>query len=191
MCLASCMNSCMTYEWVMSHVWMSHVTYMNESCHIYEWVMSHVWMRIHTGRQTHEEVLYRTFAKEPYKRDYILQKRPANSYRTPEWVMFIYEWVMSHIWMSHVTHMNASCHTYECVMSHIWMCHVWMRPVWMRHVTHMNVSRMDASCHTYKCVMYECMSYIYLTTSVWSHGLPTISKLLKIKGLFCRISSLL
>ena len=29
------------------------------------------------------------------------------------------EWVMSHIWISHVTHMNESCHTYEWVMSHI------------------------------------------------------------------------
>ena len=38
------------------------------------------------------------------------------------------------IWMSHVTHMNGSCHTYEWVMSHIWM----------GHVTHMH-----ESCHTY------------------------------------------
>jgi len=42
-----------------------------------------------------------------------------------------HEWVMSHIWMSHVTpidesvtHMNESCHTCECVMSHIRMSHV-------------------------------------------------------------------
>ena len=40
---------------------------------------------------------------------------------------------MSHIWMSHVTHMNESCHTYEWVMSHIWMSHV-------AHIT--------KSCHT-------------------------------------------
>jgi len=33
---------------------------------------------------------------------------------------FCFEWVMSHIWMSHVTHMNESCHT------------------WMSHVTHMS-----------------------------------------------------
>ena len=26
----------------MSHIWMSHVTHMNELCHIYEWVMSHI-----------------------------------------------------------------------------------------------------------------------------------------------------
>jgi len=46
-----------------------------------------------------------------------------------------YKWAMSHIWMSHVTHMNESCHTYKWVMSHIWTS----------HVTHMN-----ESCHTYK-----------------------------------------
>jgi len=37
-------ESCLTYEWVMSHVWMSHVSRMNESCLTYERVMSHVWM---------------------------------------------------------------------------------------------------------------------------------------------------
>jgi len=53
----------------------------------------------------------------------------------PVWMRHVtYECVMSHIWMCHVTHMNASCRTYECVMSHIWM----------RHVAHMNMS-----CHTH------------------------------------------
>jgi len=47
---------------------------------------------------------------------------------------------MSHIWMSHVTHMNESCHTYEWVMSHIRMS----------HVTHMN-----ESCHAYEWVMTD------------------------------------
>jgi len=27
-------ESCRTYKWVMSHVWMSHVTHTNESCHM-------------------------------------------------------------------------------------------------------------------------------------------------------------
>ena len=51
-----------------------------------------------------------------------------------------YEWVMSHIWMSHVTHMNELCHTYGWVMSHIWM----------RHIT-----RMNESCHAYEWVMSQ------------------------------------
>jgi len=33
-----------TYEWAMSHTWISHVTRMNKSCHTYEWVMSHTWI---------------------------------------------------------------------------------------------------------------------------------------------------
>jgi len=84
-----------------------------------------------------------------------------------EWVMshtwmshVTYEWVMSHIWMSHVTHMNESCYIYEWVMSHIWMsrvthmnvlCHTYervMSHIWTSHVTHMN-----ESCHTYERVM--------------------------------------
>jgi len=70
-----------TYEWVMSH--------MNESCHIwmshvtYEWVMSHMyescpirdicvaWLPFIGSLK-----LYVSFAKEPYKRDDVLQKRP-------------------------------------------------------------------------------------------------------------------
>jgi len=30
---------------VCAHIWMSHVTYMNESCQIHEWVMTHIWLR--------------------------------------------------------------------------------------------------------------------------------------------------
>jgi len=60
-----------------------------------------------------------------------------------------YEWVeshiwishvthMNHIWMSHVTHMNESCHTYEWAMLHIWMSHV---------------TPTNQSCHAYESVM--------------------------------------
>jgi len=42
-------ESCHTFECVMSHIWMRHVTHMKESCHTYAWVMSH----IRTSRVTH------------------------------------------------------------------------------------------------------------------------------------------
>jgi len=32
--------TCDTYKWVTSHIWMSHVTQINETCGAYEWVMS-------------------------------------------------------------------------------------------------------------------------------------------------------
>jgi len=37
-------ESCRTYECVMSHIWMSHVAHLNEACRTYGWVMSHIWM---------------------------------------------------------------------------------------------------------------------------------------------------
>ena len=82
----------------MPHIWVSHVTRMNESCHtmlqdnccnhIYEWVMPHVWMS-HVTRMN--ESCHT-----------MLQDNCCNH---------IYEWVMPHIWVSHVTRMNESCHT--------------------------------------------------------------------------------
>jgi len=46
----------------------------------------------------------------------------------------VFECIMSHIWMSHVTHLNESRRTFEWVMSHIWMSHktyLWEeRPYW-------------------------------------------------------------
>jgi len=94
----ACMNEVgCAYECVMSHIWMRHVAYMNELCRTYEWVMLHVWM----SRVAHMNDSCCT-----------------------------YEWVMSHIWMGHVACMNESCRTYECVMLHT--C--------KRHVAHMNAS---------------------------------------------------
>jgi len=59
-----------------------------------------------------------------------------------------YEWVMSHICMSHVTHMNESCQVYKWVTSYMnESCHTYewdMSHIWLSHVTHMN-----ESCPTY------------------------------------------
>jgi len=62
------------------------------------------------------------------------------------------EWVVSHMWMSHATHVNESCHTCEWVVSHMWMsrvthvnesCHTCESVVshmWMSRVTHVHES---------------------------------------------------
>jgi len=123
-------ESCHTYEWVMSHIWMSHdsflkkketvqgtlwnisvshVTHINESCCTCEWVRSRIW----TSHVT-------------YTNEFCHESKDT------------YEWVMSHIWTSHVTHMNETCRTYEWVMSYIWMSHV---------------TCIHESCHTYEWVM--------------------------------------
>ena len=37
-------ESCLMYEWVISHIWIIYVPCMNESCRTYEWIMFHVCM---------------------------------------------------------------------------------------------------------------------------------------------------
>jgi len=84
-----------TYEWVMLHIWVHHVTYWNASCHSSGGVMSHVWMRQSHIRMRHITriwMCYSTNMNAPF-----------------------------HKWWSHVTRMNAPCHTYQCAMSHICM----------------------------------------------------------------------
>ena len=82
--------------------------------------------------------------------------------------------IVSHVthMMSHVTHINESCHTCEWFMSHIWVSHVthmyicmiaqdaWeglrvMSHIWVRNVTHMmsHVTHMSESCQIYEWVM--------------------------------------
>jgi len=122
----------------MSHIWMSHVTDMNESCaytcisilllsrntgHTCEWVMRHIWM----SHVTHVDALCHAWER-----------------------------VTSHIWMGSITLVNKSCRTCEWVLSHMCMCHIththqtyicalvlhkkrWY-VIWLRHVAHMNRS---------------------------------------------------
>jgi len=52
--------------------------------------------------------------------------------------------------MSHVTHMNESCHMYEWVMSHIWMNHVHTQEWVMIHVRMGHGLHMDESCYSYE-----------------------------------------
>jgi len=61
--------------------------------------------------------------------------------------------------MSHVTHMNESCHTYEWVMSHIWMS----------PVTHMNESWNDACVwrDSFMCVKWLIHMCDMIHTFVW------------------------
>ena len=77
-----------------------------------------------------------------------------------------------HTYISHGTHMNALWHTYECVMAHIRMS----------HGTHMN-----ETWHTYDPDFARRRALRVVSCC----GVATISRLLKMIGLFCRILSLL
>jgi len=78
------------------HIWIRHVTHRNTSCHAHESVMSLSQQHQHAACHSRTSCLQQaaTLAKSRHT----------------------YEWVMSHVWISHVTH-NMSCHTHESVMS--------------------------------------------------------------------------
>ena len=163
-------DSPLSFRCVMSHLnercnmWMSHVTRTNESCQTCKWVISppHEWVMSHKVESCHTRVSDMTHISHS---DVSCHNACHMSH------------VIIHVWMSHVTRMNESCHTYKWVISHIWMSHVthtnacicaatWLSArgiVWckwschryMRHVTRMNEScrtRMNESCHTYECM---------------------------------------
>jgi len=108
---------------VVPHIWMSHVSHMNESCLTY---VSHM-----------------NYSCCPFCVERMLSLWYMNE------SCLTYEWVMSHIWMSHVLH-----------MSHIWIIRVvpfvWKEccpsGIWMSRVSHINescltyVSHMNYSC---------------------------------------------
>jgi len=108
----------MNVWWFMAHIWM-----YGESWYMYEcmshgtymnvwWIMVHIWM------------FHGTCVNESC---YIMNRS-----------RHIWESTMSHKRMSHVNHLNESCHTYEWVMSHMWISHnSVMSKTWLSHATHM------------------------------------------------------
>jgi len=86
-----------TYRTESRHTWLSHVTHMTWSCPVYEWVMSRIWMS------------YVTYMNES---------------------CHAYSWVTSRVFMSHVMYMTWSCHVYESVVCHRRpACTGWRRPI--------------------------------------------------------------
>jgi len=135
-------GSCHTYEWVMSHIWRRHVTHMKVSRHAYEWVMSHIWMshviRMNESCHTYEWVM----SRQQMERDWECPWAPTH-YES----FHIYEWVMSHVWMSHVTTQHLLC-------GHDSFFHVsrdsFIHATWLIHICEMthNLEKIE-SIHTH------------------------------------------
>jgi len=146
-------NELVTYERVLPHKnescqrWRSPVTYervMHQPGMWRDWCTDSVtWLMHQQTWHIHHLPGIRydfivSFAKEPYKRDL----DSCGTYESTRDVHRPGMWeVKSRIWMSHVTHMDESCHAYEWVMSHTKeSCHT---HEWV-------MSHMKQSCHTHE-----------------------------------------
>jgi len=143
-----------TYEYVTSHMRMSHDICMSESRHTYEWVASltscntasrkwvtsHTWTRdvtnMHESRHMYECAMSNMFdmahsymwreSSHVWHGVYVIRHTRHVTRDSENESRHTHEHVTSEICMSHVTCMNAPCHTsyasrhtYECVTSHI------------------------------------------------------------------------
>jgi len=120
----------------MSHIWMTYEWLIHYFIFIYEWLiqmrdMTHscVWCKTRSRMHQSECDTSHTYGW--------VTAHIRMSHVTHDEVSYeqLYAPKVLHLWVSHVTHMNESCHTYEWAKSHIRMS----------HVTHMNESG-----HTYE-----------------------------------------
>jgi len=190
-------ESCHTYAWVMSHICMSHIALMNESRHTYKPVMLHYsWVMVYTLHFSYTVGTHRgwlrwvaslksqvSFAKEPYKRDDILQKRPILwssllIVATP-WDIITHKFSRMNVQMSHtrqISHMGWL----RLVGSFIIRIHAWELRydayAWvMSHVCVSHTALIDTSRSQYTWVM----SHWWLSHApvFMSHGVCSTCKL--------------
>ena len=182
-------ESCHTYEWVMAHVWMSHVTRMNESCHTYEWVMSHVWLSHVTGEQCDEQPRRTSL-------------RGGSGFICVTWLIHMCDMTHSYVWhdsficvtwlihMWDMTHRDV-CHDSCICVADSFICVTWR--IHVRDLTHSNVRHDSFMCVIwliYICAMQPWRTCLHVRFGVicvaWLIYLCDIFLILWIQTQFCK-----
>jgi len=110
-------ESCLMYEWLMYEWVKSHVSTHQTSCRMSHVRMSHV-TSIDQSRHTYEQVTSHTQQEGGGVHGHHGVLKCTNESR------LMYQWVMSHVSMSHVSRISESCLTYKWVISHVSMSHI-------------------------------------------------------------------
>jgi len=199
----TCMEeSCRTYQWVMSHISMSHVAHMNTSRNVaYEKVVwSCIWMRcLQSIDHIALQMSIMNGSCQVWSVTHVHDSRHKHlwiSHITVKEYCYTNERVMPHIWKSRVAHINKSCCTYEWVMSQMnVLSHIWTRHVQacqtcrqvISHISTCNVTHIHQQFRTYKresdlfnCVilqMYDVgLHFSRFPTHVWMSHITRINK---------------
>jgi len=110
-----------THEWVMSHIWLSHVTHKIESCHTYEWVMSH----IRLNHVTHMTESCHTYDEVRLSHIAQISKMPAipalwlDSFICVTWPIHMCDMTNSYVW--HDSFICVTWLIHMCDMTHSYM----------------------------------------------------------------------
>jgi len=169
-------ESCHAYEFaqVMHHTYQTHMNAckcciqshfkVSDSCHIFEschacHACECVWMSLHPKRicRNAREWCVALASCHTYE-THMSSRKWCITHIKHIWMRAsaVYKLVMSRVWISHVMHMNESCHACVCVTSRTWLRHVTYGCVishtLLRLVTHMNDFSLTLSewCQTYK-----------------------------------------
>ena len=115
------------------HIRMSHVTHTNESCHTYEWVMSHIWL----SHGTDLGVCVRSAARSPTRlgsqvchmtHSYLWQNSFLRDMTLCIWRdSSIHAMSLSYVWRDSfiraMTHTYVWCDSFKCVTCVMWLIH--------------------------------------------------------------------
>ena len=155
-----------TYEWVLSHIYLGHITHMNESRHTYKWVTSHIWVRPGANENT-----------SCHARMWVMSHN--DSFIRVTWHSYVWHYYscVGHDMLTRVTWLIHACDrhihiydmTHSCEWHGVFMCdkaHAHLRHNSFVHVTKLTcVTWLIHTCHmthkTHPCVWHH--------SCVWHH----------------------
>jgi len=165
-------------KWVIWRIQKSHVTHVNEAYsathvlgHASGWVMSRVWM-------SHASHMHVTYMHACCRYEGVTCGKSKLRVAHTNDPCHTSQWVMSHMWIIHVTHTNESCRTYDWVLSLIWMSgaahhrHGISRRIRMNEwMSQEKLTRAVgiAKQHMYVCTHTHTYTHVYIYTYVYVH----------------------
>ena len=136
-----------SYMWHDSFIHVAWLIHMCDMTHSYMWhdVFTRVTCLMHVCDMTHSYARHDSSIRVTW----LLHTRDMTQHTFHVWIIssHMYEWVMSHVWMKHITHMTESCLT---ATSYVRMSHV-PRPTLLQHTP---LSYVWHDAFTFKCVTW-------------------------------------